>query len=96
MNGILVSLSYNIISILKTRNRGAWVAQSVNIQLLIFAQVMISWFLGLNHDLRICGIETASDSALSAWNSLSPSLSTPSLLVHACMCSCEISPFLSK
>ena len=46
----------------------------VSVQLLILAQVMISQF-GIEPYIRVCA-----DSAEPAWDSLSPSLSTPPLL----------------
>ena len=49
-----------------------WLSQ-LSVQLLILAQVMISQFMGLNPTLG---------SALTAWDSLSLSLSAPPLLVH--------------
>ena len=58
------------------KTRGTWVAQSVE---------HLTLDLGSGHDLTICGIEPhvglCADSMEPTWDSVSPSLSAPPLLV---------------
>ena len=58
----------------------SWWLSWLGVQFLVSAQVMISWFCEFEPHIGLCA-----DSAESAWDSLSPSLSAPTPNM-CCLC----------